>query len=179
MAELPDPAKGSPASNPEATGGKGTVAEHRYGARLLASMLAKAPVDALGGALVPTKVVFQAAGPVDDLVVTAEGAGATVTWHVAGRMTPTIGPSAADTVALFGRCLHVVAAAPDDARGGALRLGLAVVGAHGPAELLGKLCDIARGSPDAFRPTVARRSNALQERRATTRRQRRVARRSG
>lgn len=72
--EAAAPGRGEPkavAASPEATGGKGTVAELRFGARMLAALLAGEPVAGLGGALVPTQVAFQADRPVDDVVVTA------------------------------------------------------------------------------------------------------------
>lgn len=151
-------------ASPEATGGKGTVAELRFGARMLAALLAGEPVIGLGGALVPTQVAFQADSPVDDVVVTAEGAGAVVTWHVAGRLTPRLGPSSADTVALFGRFLAFVAESPRAAASGATRLGLAVAAPHGPSAELARLCEIARGPEAAFRNAAARRSEPIRKR---------------
>lgn len=48
-------------ASPEATGGAGTVMEHRYGATLLAALVLHEPVPGLGGVLVPVKVAFQKA----------------------------------------------------------------------------------------------------------------------
>jgi hypothetical protein len=163
--EVPGPRRpGTGAASPEATGGKGTVAELRFGARMLAALLAGEPVVGLGGALVPAQVAFQADSPVDDVVVTAEGAGAVVTWHVAGRLTPRLGPSSADTVALFGRFLAVVAESPGAAASGSVRLGLAVAAPHGPSDELARLCEIARGPATAFRAAAARRSEPIRKR---------------
>jgi hypothetical protein len=163
--EAPGPRRlGTGAASPEATGGKGTVAELRFGARMLAALLAGEPVVGLGGALVPTQVTFQADSPVDDVVVTAEGAGAVVTWHVAGRLTPRLGPSSAETVALFGRFLRIVAESPKAVASGATRLGLAVAAPHGPSVELARLCEIARGPETAFRDAVARRSGPIRRR---------------
>lgn len=60
----------APSASPEASGGAGTVMEHRYGASLLAALVLHEPVPGLGGVLVPVKVAFQKADltPVDDLV---------------------------------------------------------------------------------------------------------------
>src|SRR5258707_7614719 len=56
---------------PYATGGGGTVLEHRYGAVLLCSLLTGDPISELGDDTVPISVRFQASAfsPVDDLVI--------------------------------------------------------------------------------------------------------------
>src|SRR5437763_7377116 len=58
-------------ATPYATGGGGTVLEHRYGAVLLAHLLTGDPIPALGDDVAPAMVMFQtsAHSPVDDLVV--------------------------------------------------------------------------------------------------------------
>src|SRR5438132_13806421 len=59
------------ASSSYATGGGGTVLEHRYGAILLANLLVGDPVPGLGDDAMPISVRFQASAfsPVDDLLV--------------------------------------------------------------------------------------------------------------
>src|ERR1019366_2108704 len=59
------------AAAPYTTCGGGVVLEHRYGATLLASFLARTPVPELGDDVTPTVVRLQVSdfSPVDDLVV--------------------------------------------------------------------------------------------------------------
>lgn len=158
------PARPGPPASPAATGGQGTVAEHRLGGRMLAALLLQGPVEGLGGVLVPTSVAFQAASPVDDLVVVAEGAGEVVTWHVAGRIRPVLAKGSAKTVALFADYLTVLSSEPAAAETGRLRLGLAALPTHGPATELASLCRVAQGAEEGFREKVARRSKKLQAR---------------
>lgn len=156
---------GSRASaSPESTGGSGTVAEHRLGGAVLAALLLGEPLPGLGGVLVPTDVTFQAASAVDDLVVVAEGAGSVVTWHVAGRMRPRIGPGAADTVKLFADFLTVVGQDVHAVEKGDVLLGLATLPTHGPARELAELCKAARGTENRFRQLIEGRNRRLRER---------------
>lgn len=151
-------------ASPESTGGSGTVAEHRLGGAVLAALLLREPLPGLGGELVPTDVTFQAASAVDDLVVVAEGAGAVVTWYVAGRIRPVIGAGSADTVKLFAEFLTVVGEDVRAVEEGKVLLGLATLPTHGPAKEVADLCKAARGPEDRFRPLVARRNKRLRAR---------------
>lgn len=156
---------GSRASaSPESTGGSGTVAEHRLGGAVLAALLLGEPLIGLGGVLVPTDVTFQAASAVDDLVVVAEGAGSVVTWYVASRIRPPIGPGAPDTVKLFAEFLAVVGENVRAVEKGEVQLGLATLPTHGPARELAELCKAARGTEDRFRQLIARRNRRLRSR---------------
>lgn len=158
---MPDPARG--AASPVSTGGVGTVVEHRYGGLLLAAMLAGEPVVGLGGALVPVEVKFQARSPVDDYVVTAEGGGTVVRWHVACRLRPRIGASYGDTVALVADYLGVLTAEAGGEQAGTTRLGLVTVTGHGPADLLATLAAAAVTEERAFRDAIAARSAPLSD----------------
>jgi hypothetical protein len=153
-----------PAPSPEATGGKGTALEHRFGAHVLGALLLHATVDGLGGALVPVRVRFQGSAPVDDLVVTAEGAGTTVTWCVASRMRPTVTATSTKTVTLVADYLAVLREGAAEVEAGTLLLGLVTLAGYGPAAELAALAEVARGEQLALRPTIATRSKPLQER---------------
>lgn len=149
--------------SPEATGGKGTVLEHRFGGRLLAALLLGAPVEGLGGGLVPERVQFQGPEAVDDVVITAEGAGEAVTWYVASRMRPTLTARTDKTVALFADYLAVLRDRTADVDSGRVLLGLVTIAGFGPADRLGLLTGIAAGDTAAFRAAVARRNRELRD----------------
>lgn len=154
-------------ASPEATGGAGTVMEHRYAATLLAALLLHESVPGLGGTLVPETVQFQRHGsPIDDLVVTARGAGASVTWYIAARRRPTFAASHPQTVTLFGSFLRQLDADLDAFETGRALLGLAVKGPHRPSELVAQLAGMAASQIDgaSFRAATATRSQPLIDR---------------
>lgn len=155
-----------PSASPEATGGRGTTLEHRYGGALLAALLTHTTVPGLGGGLVPVRVGFQQDAPVDDFLVQAKSNDAVVSWYVAARRRPVIGSSSVKTVALFGSYLRLAAGAVSEMEAGSVLLGLVVKGPHGPAEELANLCEVAtsQGSADTFRLAIARRSGHLRRR---------------
>lgn len=102
---------------PYATGGGGTVLEHRYGAVLLSSLLTGDPVTELGDDTVPVSVRFQAGAisPVDDLLITGytpDGMQRTVSIGV--RRAPALVTSEEPSERLFASYLSVVAGCWDD-----------------------------------------------------------------
>ena len=161
-----DTVSAGPSASPEATGGRGTTLEHRYGGSLLAALVTHTPIPGLGGGLVPVRVGFQQDAPVDDFVVHAELGEAVVTWHVAARRRPVLGSSSAKTVALFASFLRLAAGAITEMETGSVLLGLVVKGPYGPAEELATLCEVAstQVSADTFRAAIVRRSAPLQRR---------------
>lgn len=161
-----DTVSAGPSASPEATGGRGTTLEHRYGGSLLAALITHTPVSGLGSGLVPVRVGFQQDAPVDDFMVYAESDGAAVTWHVAARRRPVLGSSDDKTVALFASFLGLAAGAIAEMEAGSVLLGLVVKGPYGPAEQLATLCEVAstQVSADTFRAAIARRSAPLQRR---------------
>lgn len=70
MAPAPNVPK--PAASPYASGGGGTVLEHRYAATVLAALLVGDPIPGLGEEFTVERVALQASteSAVDDLVVT-------------------------------------------------------------------------------------------------------------
>jgi hypothetical protein len=146
---------------PYATGGGGTVLEHRYGATLLAHLLCGDPVPALGDDAAPTSVTFQASSfsPVDDLVVigrTRDGLGRRISIGV--RRSPSLVVSDEPSIHLLASYVRVLADYWDEVRVGRWRLGLAVASPKTAVQQLEELCVIARGTADAaaFRAEVAR-----------------------
>jgi hypothetical protein len=146
---------------PYATGGGGTVLEHRYGAVLLASLLTRDPVTELGDDATPTSVHFQASAvsPVDDLVVvgrTPDGGERRVSIGV--RRAPTLVASDDASARLLTSYLRIVTASWEELRAGRWRLCLAVASPNTPVRQLGALAEIARASVDdaQFRAEVAR-----------------------
>lgn len=140
--------------------------EHRYGGALLAALVLHEPVAGLGGSLLPVRVAFQQDTAVDDFVVRARGAGASVTWYVAARRRPVLAASNVKTVSLFATFLRVVEDQLSDVEAGIVLLGLAVKGPYGPAEelhLLSKVA-VAHGAGATFRTAVGKRAVRLRKR---------------
>ncbi|MFI9780500.1 PQQ-binding-like beta-propeller repeat protein [Streptomyces sp. NPDC051956] len=151
-----------PASDvsPYATGGGGTVLEHRYGAVLLSHLLTQTPVPALGDHISPTHIRFQARGisKVDDILV--RGRGPTDAEHflsIGVRRQPRLVPSEAESIHLIGAYLDVVTTRWPALESGRWRLALAVASSCIPAHQVGSLASIAAaaGSPAAFRARMA------------------------
>jgi len=150
-----------PTASPYATGGGGTVLEHRYGAILLTHLLTGDPVPMLGADATPVSVRFQASpfSPVDDLLVlgqTPDGGRRQVSVGV--RRAPSFVASDTPAVALLTSYLRVVAAYWEEVRTGRWRLGLAVVSPNPAVRQVVELAEIARSTPDeaAFRAEVER-----------------------
>lgn len=146
---------------PYATGGGGTVLEHRYGALLLSSLLTGDPVTELGDDAVPGSVRFQAGdiSPVDDLLVTGytpDGMRRAVSIGV--RRAPRLVASEEASGRLFESYLSIVADCWDDLWSGRRRLCLAVASPNAAASQLGELTEIARATVDetGFRAGMAR-----------------------
>jgi hypothetical protein len=136
---------------PYATGGGGTVLEHRYGAVLLASLLTRDPVTELGDDATPTSVHFQASAvsPADDLVVvgrTPDGGERRVSIGV--RRAPTLVASDDASARLLTSYLRIVTASREELRAGRWRLCLAVASPNTPVRQLGALAEMARASVD-------------------------------
>jgi hypothetical protein len=145
---------------PYATGGGGTVLEHRYGALLLSSLLTGDPVTELGDDAVPASVRFQAGAvsTVDDLLVTGytpDGMQRTVSIGV--RRAPALVRSEEASGRLFASYLSIVADRWDDLRSGRRRLCLAVASPNAAASQLRELTEIARATVDetGFRAGMA------------------------
>lgn len=148
-------------ASPYATGGGGTVLEHRYGAVLLACLLTGDPVTELGDDATPVAVRFQASAvsPVDDLLVTGltpDGGERKVSIGV--RRAPGLVPSDDASARLLASYLEVVADQREALRSGRWRLCLAVAGPNTPMRQLAELAAIARASANEaqFRAEVAR-----------------------
>jgi hypothetical protein len=154
-------------SHPYATGGGGTVLEHRFGATLLAHLLTGDPVSGLGDDCDPAEVVFQASSfsPVDDLVVRGCGPGGSArTLSIGVRRAPSLVPSNPATVHLLGAFLQVVTNEWDAVREGQWRLQLAASALNADVRQLHELATIAQASPNGarFREAVAQPQRASQ-----------------
>jgi hypothetical protein len=156
-------------SHPYASGGGGTVLEHRLGAVLLTHVLTEVPLPALGADVTPAEVIFQAPGTkVDDFLVRGcTTAGIQRELAIAVRRRPTLKPSDAPSVKLFRSFLDEMRQHQDDLTSGHRRLALALEGPAGLARDLTELTNCARAQPNAqaFRDHVAtRRARTLRER---------------
>ncbi len=148
-------------ASPYATGGGGTVLEHRYGATLLGNLLTGDPVPELGDDVTPISVRFQASAfsPVDDLLVvgrTPDGGERRLSIGV--RRAPLLVSSDEASAQLLQSYVRVVAEHWDDVRSGQWRLGLAVASPNAAVQQVRELAVIARGVADesSFRTKVAR-----------------------
>lgn len=156
-------------ADPVSTGGGGVVLEHRYGAALLASLLAGVPVPALGDDVTPLQVRFQCTtySPVDDLTVVGRTAsGSSRVLSIGVRRTPVFAASSAPTVALISTYVRAVEEKWDEIQAGRLRLGVACLEPNGGVREVAGLAEIARtcsGNAD-FRTRVAHRSRRLARR---------------
>ncbi|MGW4162238.1 outer membrane protein assembly factor BamB family protein [Streptomyces sp. NPDC004788] len=153
-------ARAAPSAGPYATGGGGTVLEHRVGALMLSHLLTGMPVPALGDHITPTHVRFQGndISRVDDILV--RGRSAVGTEHVlfvGVRRQPRLVSSEAKSVQLVGAFLDVVVRDWPLLRSGRRQLALAVVSACQPAHQLGELAVVAAAaaSPAEFRRRMA------------------------
>ncbi|CAL9496490.1 NACHT domain-containing protein [Streptomyces sp. enrichment culture] len=157
--------KNKAGASPYATGGGGTVLEHRYGAVLLAHLLTETPLPALGADVGLVDVSFQASleSPVDDFLVhgTTPSGGARLV-AIAVRRRPRLIPSDKKSVALIRDFLQALEDHREDITTGHLQLALAVAGPFGPALQLGELTRFARRNPDdqTFRSKVAAKCKA-------------------
>jgi len=158
----------APASTPEATGGVGTVLEFEFSALALAALILHEPLLGLGAPWIPSAVAAQqeASSPVDDIVVTADARGDRMTYYVASRRLPVIGPSSRDTVKMFADFLRFLRERAGSFTDGSALIGLAVAGPHTPATEVDRLTAIAaeQHHPAAFRAAVATRSGPLRTR---------------
>jgi hypothetical protein len=148
-------------ASPYATGGGGTVLEHRYGAVLLARLLVGDPVPPLGDDVTPVHITFQASAfsSVDDIVVTGSTAdGEQRLVSIGVRRAPKLIASETSTVKLFGSYLRIVGDHWPDIEAGRWRLGLAVAGPNTAVRQAAHLAEIARSVPNEvmFREEVAR-----------------------
>ncbi len=136
---------------PYATGGGGTVLEHRYGAVLLCSLLTGDPITELGDDAVPISVRFQASAfsPVDDLVIvghTPDGEERRVSIGV--RRAPELVASEDASVHLLSSYLRVVTEHWDEVKKGRWRLALAVASPNPAVQQVRELAEIARATTD-------------------------------
>lgn len=156
------PATSKPAASPYATGGGGTVLEHRFGATVLAALLVGDPIPGLGDDFTVERVAFQASAEsaVDDLVVTGVSKGDGTTEHrklaIGVRHAPTIGSSDAKFVKLLRDCLVTQERHDVAFDNGSYRLSLVVAAHHVGAAELSELADLARkfGTSEEFHKTV-------------------------
>lgn len=141
---------GSSASSPYSTGGGGTVLEHRYGATLLAAVLAGVPVTELGDDVVPRSVRFQASAvsPVDDLVVESDDGGVIRRVSIGVRRAPALTTSDSSSVPLLRSYLRVVTDHWTEVEAGWWRLALAVASSNPAVRQLKELAVVAGASPD-------------------------------
>lgn len=148
-------------AHPYATGGGGTVLEHRYGALLLAHLLTGDPIPGLGDGVVPRSVRFQATSvsPVDDLLVVGDTPdGGRRRLSIGVRRDPDLVRSDESSASLLAQYVQVVDGSWEDVRQGRWRLALAVASPNTAVQQLGELAEIARSvtSADEFRSAVDR-----------------------
>jgi hypothetical protein len=138
------------AAAPYTTCGGGVVLEHRYGATLLASFLARTPVPELGDDVTPTVVRLQASdfSPVDDLVVSGPAPdGGLRHVSIGVRRALQLVRSEKESVSLVRSYLRVVTRSWDEIRAGRWRLVLAVADKNSAVKQLDELAVIARAAP--------------------------------
>ncbi|MFJ2931531.1 hypothetical protein ACIO8G_02055 [Streptomyces sp. NPDC087219] len=148
-------------ASPYATGGGGTVLEHRYGALLLSHLLTADPLAELGDDVTPGALVFQASASsaVDDLLLSGRSAdGARRRVSIGVRRDPSFVPSNRATVELMGSYLRVVQEHGQEVAEGSWRLALVVASPNPHVRELRELAGIARDteSADQFRSEVSR-----------------------
>jgi hypothetical protein len=137
-------------SSPYATGGGGTVLEHRYGATLLAHLLTGDPISLLGDDVLPVQIRFQGRGasPVDDIVVTGRlPNGRSRRLSIGVRRSPSFVPSSKATVKLLAPYLVIVVDHWPDIVDGHWRLGLAATGPDNGMQQISQLATLARAAP--------------------------------
>src|SRR2546427_12777184 len=148
-------------SAPYATGGGGTVLEHRYGAVLLGTLLTGDPVPELGADATPISLRFQASAfsPVDDLLVVGRTPdGEERRLSVGVRRSPTFVTSERASADLLSSYLRVVTEHWAEVRDGRWRLGLATASPNTAVQQLRELAVIASGTADEslFRTEITR-----------------------
>ncbi len=156
------------AAPPYATGGGGTVLEHRYGATLLAALLTGDPVPVLGADARPVTVRFQASAfsPVDDLLIIGRAPdGGERRASVGVRHAPQLTASDEASVPLIATYLRVVTESWDEVDAGRWRLALAVASPNPAARQVRELAVIARANRTeaGFRADVARPRRTSQD----------------
>ncbi|SEB90442.1 hypothetical protein [Streptomyces sp. TLI_105] len=155
-------------ASPYATGGGGTVLEHRYGALLLSHLLTADPLAELGDDVTPDELVFQASAfsAVDDLLLSGRSAdGARRRVSIGVRRDPSFVPSDRATVELMGSYLRVVRERGREVAEGSWRLALVVASPHPHVRQLRELAGIARDTESAhqFRSEVSRAGRTHRE----------------
>lgn len=133
-------------ASPYATGGGGTVLEHRYGAVLLACLLTGDPVTELGDDTTPVAVCFQASSisPVDDLLVVGRASdGGERRVSIGVRRAPALVASEEASVGLLASYLRIVTSQWTEVQAGRWRLCLAVASPNAAATQLRALAEIA------------------------------------
>src|SRR2546423_1878268 len=99
------------AASPYATGGGGTVLEHKLGAVFLTHLLVGDPIPELGDNFVPLSVGFQASAfsPVDDLMLIGHAAaGNERRVSIGVRRNPSLASSDKTSIGLLTTYLDVV-----------------------------------------------------------------------
>lgn len=148
-------------AHPYATGGGGTVLEHRYGAVLLSNLLTRDPVASLGDNVSPQSVRFQASSssPVDDLLVMGRKAdGEERRLSIGVRRDPGLVASDAKSVSLVLQYLKIIADHWCDVANSRWRLALAVASPNAAVQQCRELAVMARSAADSedFRDAVSR-----------------------
>ena len=150
-----------PSGSPYATGGGGIVLEHRFGAALLACLLAGEPIPLLGDETTPRSIRFQASAfsPVDDLLALGRAPdGELRKVSIGVRRSPALTKNNEASVRLLVPYIEVVLDHWLEVQGGHWRLGLAVASPTPAVRQLEELALIARGASDAesFRAEAGR-----------------------
>lgn len=152
----PDPAVAKPSPSAYATGGGGTILEHRYAAIVLASLLLESPSPGLGDDFAVETVRFQATPDcaLDDLLITgASRRSGIVTSRrlaVGIRRDPTIAASDTKFVKLLGDCLLTLQRYGSEFDADTFRLAIVVAAPHSGAQELSELAQHARGFGSAL-----------------------------
>lgn len=137
-------------ASPYSTGGGGTRLEHAYAACLIADFLTGAPLQELGGALIPESIRLQASemSEVDDIVI--EGRDSQGSLHrssIAVRRDPDLTTSDQASVPLVRAFLAIVTGHWDEVSRGRWKLVLAVSTYAKAAGELSELAELARSLP--------------------------------
>ena len=155
-------------ASPYSTGGGGTVLEHRYGAVLLASLLAHDPIPELGDDTTPVSIRFQASlvSPVDDLLAVGHDRGGDERRVSIGvRRAPALTASDTKSARLLESYVRMVVDHWAEIGAGRWRLCLAVASPNAAVQQVRELAGIARsaGSAAAFRAEVRRARRTTRE----------------
>jgi hypothetical protein len=155
-------------ASPYSTGGGGTVLEHRYGAMLLASLLARDPIPELGDDVTLVSVRFQASpvSAVDDLLVSGHDRdGGERRVSIGVRRAPALTASDSKSARLLESYVRMVADHWAEISAGRWRLCLAVASPNAAVQQVRELAGIARaaGSEAAFRAELRRARRTTRE----------------